>query len=149
MTRVETFGRLSLWLSASGGVAAGLAIVWLAEMPVRWVTAVLLGAGIVAAALMTGQPRRAALFLTAFSLQIGLVLYLTKPEPASDLGASWPNSLALPLGTLAALGALLCGVRRNRRVHHGRIPAGFSAPFHRRLPRCACIRILRDLLGGC
>ncbi|HZS50108.1 MAG TPA: O-antigen ligase family protein [Bryobacterales bacterium] len=112
MTRVETFGRLSLWLSASGGVAAGLAIVWLAEMPVRWVTAVLLGAGIVAAALMTGQPRRAALFLTAFSLQIGLVLYLTKPEPASDLGASWPNSLALPLGTLAALGALLCGVRR-------------------------------------
>ncbi len=112
MIRVEGFGRLSLWLSATGGIAAGLAIVCLAEMPVRWLAAVLLGAGVVAAALMTGQPRRAALFLTAFSLQIGLVLYVTKPEPASDLGASWPNSLALPLGTLVALGALLCGMRR-------------------------------------
>lgn len=119
MTRNETVLSPFLWIPALLGVGAGLAVVRLAEMPDRWVIAALGGLLILPAILATARPRRAALFVFVFSLQIGLALYVTDPPPASSVGASWPNSLALPFSSLTAIVALAFGWRRPFVWHRG------------------------------
>jgi O-antigen ligase len=105
MTRSEIIGSPGTWLCAAAGLCLGAAAAPLAAMPARWLIAALAGLVAVLLVLASGRPRRAALFVFAFSLQIGLAVYLTDPPPASPVGASWPNSLALPLASLTAAGA--------------------------------------------
>lgn len=112
MTRNETLANPFLWLSAAVGVGAGLCVARVAELPDRWVAAAVAGAVVAPAILMARRPGRAALVLFAFSLQIGLVLYLTEPPPSAGVGFSWPTSLALPLGSLTGLAALALVGRR-------------------------------------
>ena len=95
------------WWAWVAGAAAGAASVRLALLPDRWVAAVVVGAWTTAGVLASGRVRRAALVVFVLSLQVGLALYITEPAPAPSVGSSWPNSLALPLATLTALGALL------------------------------------------
>ena len=118
MTRNEAAGGLWLWPLAVLGLGAGLATVRLAEMPGRWVIAFLIGLVVLAAALVSGRLERAPLFVFVFSLQIGLALYLTAPPARPSVGASWPNSLAVPLSSLMALAAL--ALRPARKLLWGR-----------------------------
>jgi len=99
------------WACALGGAVAGVASLRIALLPDRWVVAAVLGVWTLAAALAWGELRRPALLVFAFSLQIGLALYVTDPPTAPSVGASWPGSLALPLATLTALAALATRAR--------------------------------------
>lgn len=97
------------------GLAAGLASRRLAEMPDRWLVATLLGLSAAPIVLLSGRIARATLVVFVLSLQLGLSLYLTDPPAASSVGASWPNSLALPIGSLTGLVALVAARRRGWR----------------------------------
>jgi O-antigen ligase len=95
------------WLAWLAGAAVGAAAVPLALMPNRWVAAAVIGAWTTAAVLASGRARQASLAVLVLSLQIGLALYLTSVPAVPSVGASWPNSPAVPLASLAAAGALL------------------------------------------
>ncbi len=84
----------------------------MAEMPDRWLAAVIVILMVGLAVLASTQPQRVLLFVFVFSLQIGLALYITKPAAGSAVGTSWPNSLALPLASLTALGPLVAAWRQ-------------------------------------
>lgn len=113
MTRSESVSTPPWWVLAPAGVALGVLCLPLAAMPGRWVAAAVAGAFLLVATLAAGRPRRAALVLFVFSLQLGLALYLTEPPSRGSYGASWPDALALPLASLTALAALAtAGLRR-------------------------------------
>jgi len=107
MTRPSVAAEIPFLVLGLAGLFAGFAALRLAEMPDRWVAAAVAGMLVLLGVLLAGRPRRAALFVFAFSLQTGLALYLTEPPPASSVGASWPNALALPLASLTGLVALV------------------------------------------
>lgn len=107
MTRSETFSSPLVGACAALALAGAFAAVRLAELPDRWVVAVMAGSLVLPAIFATGRPRRAALCLFVLSVQIGLTFYVTEPPAAPSAGVSWPNSLALPLSSLAALLALV------------------------------------------
>src|SRR5712692_2967548 len=124
MTRHETLPGPLIWgCAAALAAASAFAAVRLAQMPDRWILAALAGSLALPLVFATGRPRRAALVLFVLSLQVGLTLYVTEPPPASSVGVSWPNSLALPLSSLGALLALLFAAGRTL-VWGGAISAG-------------------------